>query len=257
MAQLYHAASGQDFNILSCQNHGSLYGRNGQSVDDCANDSGGILGNVTAYAADAGKGQAFTINVVDCVNGPGVEIYSASMASGIVGFFSADGAANLSDNNRAYQLITNSTENITLNIDRCRNYAQTLQGFRFTAGIFGDRYAYGRTKPATDTYIQNCFSVTPGQKDREIICMNSGGSDTLGAEKTGNNYYFDDAWGITNQYASGGIASDYANRRESRRAYSRMLGYGLFDQRLFAAVRGRPWVRSTRPRRPSTVCITT
>lgn len=238
VAQLYHAASGQDFNILSCQNHGSLYGRNGRSVDDCANDSGGILGNVTAYAADAGKGQAFTINVADCVNGPGVEIYSGSMASGIVGFFSADGTANLSDNNRAYQLITNSTENITLNIDRCRNYAQTLQGFRFTAGIFGDRYAYGRTQPATDTYIQNCFSVTPGQKDREIICMNSGGSDTLGAEKTGNNYYFDDAWGITNQYASGGIASDYANRRESRRAYSRMLGYGLFDQRLFAAVAG-------------------
>ena len=238
VAQLYHAASGQDFNILSCQNHGSLYGRNGQSVDDCANDSGGILGNVTAYAADAGKGQAFTINVADCVNGPGVEIYSGSMASGIVGFFSADGAANLSDNNRAYQLITNSTENITLNIDRCRNYAQTLSGYNFTAGIFGDRYAYGRTQPATDTYIQNCFSVTPGQKDREIICMNSGGSDTLGAEKTGNNYYFDDAWGITNQYASGGIASDYANRRESRRAYSRMLGYGLFDQRLFAAVAG-------------------
>ena len=237
VAQLYHASSGQDFNILSCQNHGSLYGRNGQSVADCANDSGGILGNVTAYAADAGKGQAFTINVADCVNGPGVEIYSGSMASGIVGFFSADGVANITVNSRAQQLITNATENITLNIDRCRNYAKTLSGYNFTAGIFGDRYAYGRTQPATDTYIQNCFSVTPGQKDREIVFMHSGGSDTLDAKKTGNNYYFDDAWGITNQYASGGIASGYA-RSESRRAYSRMLGYGLFDQRLFAAVAG-------------------
>ena len=237
VAQLYHAASGQDFNILSCQNHGSLYGRNGRSVNDCANDSGGILGNVTAYAADAGKGQAFTINVADCVNGPGVEIYSGSMASGIVGFFSADGVANITNNRQAQQLITNATENITLNIDRCRNYAQTLSGYNFTAGIFGDRYAYGRTQPATDTYIQNCFSVTPGQKDREIVFMHSGGSDTLSAEKTGNNYYFDDAWGITNQYASGGIASGYA-RSESRRAYSRMLGYGLFDHRLFAAVAG-------------------
>lgn len=198
---------------------------------------GGILGNVTAYAADAGKGQAFTINVADCVNGPGVEIYSGSMASGIVGFFSADGVANITVNSRAQQLITNATENITLNIDRCRNYAQTLSGYNFTAGIFGDRYAYGRTQPATDTYIQNCFSVTPGQKDREIVFMHSGGSDTLSAEKTGNNYYFDDAWGITNQYISGGIASGYA-RSESRRAYSRMLGYGLFDQRLFAAVAG-------------------
>ena len=237
VAQLYHASSGQDFNILSCQNHGSLYGRNGRSVADCANDSGGILGNVTAYAADAGKGQAFTINVADCVNGPGVEIYSGSMASGIVGFFSADGVANITVNSRAQQLITNATENITLNIDRCRNYAQTLSGYNFTAGIFGDRYAYGRTQPATDTYIQNCFSVTPGQKDREIVFMHSGGSDTLDAKKTGNNYYFDDAWGITNQYTSGGIASGYA-RSESRRAYSRMLGYGLFDHRLFAAVAG-------------------
>lgn len=237
VAQLYHASSGQDFNILSCQNHGSLYGRNGRSVADCANDSGGILGNVTAYAADAGKGQAFTINVADCVNGPGVEIYSGSMASGIVGFFSADGVANITNNRQAQQLITNATENITLNIDRCRNYAQTLTGSNFTAGIFGDRYAYGRTQPATDTYIQNCFSVTPGQKDREIVFMHSGGSDTLSAEKTGNNYYFDDAWAITNQYASGGIASGYA-RSESRRAYSRMLGYGLFDHRLFAAVAG-------------------
>lgn len=237
VAQLYHAASGQDFNILSCQNHGSLYGRDGRSVDNCANDSGGILGNVTAYAADAGKGQAFTINVVDCVNGPGVEIYSGSMASGIVGFFSADGVANITNNRQAQQLITNATENITLNIDRCRNYAQTLSGYNFTAGIFGDRYAYGRTQPATDTYIQNCFSVTPGQKDREIVFMHSGGSDTLSAEKTGNNYYFDDAWAITKQDASGGIVSGYA-RSESRRAYSRMLGYGLFDQRLFAAVAG-------------------
>ena len=238
VAQLYHAASGQDFNILSCQNHGSLYGRDGRSVADCANDSGGILGNVTAYAADAGKGQAFTINVADCVNGPGVEIYSGSMASGIVGFFSADGVANITNNRQAQQLITNATENITLNIDRCRNYAKTLSGYNFTAGIFGDRYAYGRTQPATDTYIQNCFSVTPGQKDREIVFMHSGGSDTLDAKKTGNNYYFDDAWAITRQDASGGIASDYTNRRESRRAYSRMLGYGLFDHRLFAAVAG-------------------
>lgn len=237
VAQLYHASSGQDFNILSCQNHGSLYGRNGRSVADCANDSGGILGNVTAYAADAGKGQAFTINVADCVNGPGVEIYSGSMASGIVGFFSADGVANITVNSRAQQLITNATENITLNIDRCRNYAQTLSGYNFTAGIFGDRYAYGRTQPATNTYIQNCFSVTPGQKDREIVFMHSGGSDTLDAKKTGNNYYFDDAWAITRQDASGGIDSDYT-RRESRRAYSRMLGYGLFDHRLFAAVAG-------------------
>ncbi len=35
-------------------------------------------------------GQQFNINVVDCVNAPGVKIYSGSMASGIVGFFSVE-----------------------------------------------------------------------------------------------------------------------------------------------------------------------
>lgn len=44
-------------------------------------------------------------------------------------------------------------------------------------------------------------------------------------------------YGCLSHY-SGGIASDYTNRRESRRAYSRMLGYGLFDHRLFAAAAG-------------------
>ena len=245
VAQLYHATSDQAFNIVSSQNHGNLYGRDGNSYGywigenfygTCANDSGGILGNITAYQAEKGQGQHYTINVVDCVNGPGVEIYSASMSSGIVCFFSADGVANV-DGNQANEIITNSTENIVLNIDRCRNYAQTLSAYRFTAGIFGDRYAYNRNKPATDTYIQNCFSITSGVKNYEIIRMSNGTSDTMNGNKVGNNYYFDDAWGITNQNASGSIQSD-KNRDESRRAFSRMLAYGLFDQHLFAAVSG-------------------
>ena len=77
VAQLYHAASGQDFNILSCQNHGSIYGRWGNNTSYSANDSAGILGNITAYtASSAAMGQQFNINVVDCLNAPGVKIYS-------------------------------------------------------------------------------------------------------------------------------------------------------------------------------------
>ena len=85
---------------MSCQNHGSIYGRWGKNTSNSANDSAGILGNITAYTApDNGMGQSFTINVVDCVNGPGVKIYSNSMASGIVGFFSTDD--NAASNNGA------------------------------------------------------------------------------------------------------------------------------------------------------------
>lgn len=235
VAQLYHGASEESYNIISCQNHGSMYGRWGESNADCANDSGGILGNLTAYKADQGKGQHYTINVVDCVNGPGVKIYSASMSSGIVCFFSADGAADPGASSN--KIITDSTENITLNIDRCRNYAQTLSAARFTGGMFGDRYALNRATPATNTYIQNCFSVIANQSDRTIICTGNWYSDSMDVNKVGNNYYFDDAWGITNQDASGNIQID-KNRNESRRAYSRMLAYGLFDQRLFAAIAG-------------------
>ncbi len=188
VAQLYHATAGQDFNILSCENHGSIYGQTGNNNGNCANDSAGILGNVTTFAATDQNGQSFTINVADCVNGPGVEIYSASMASGIVGFFSADGA---DKNNGAY--ISQSTQNVVLNIDRCRNYASTLNGQQFSAGILGDRYG----NAAGNTFLQNCFSAYPdqysGQSGPIIAFANTQNQSTrLAIDNVGNNYYFKD-----------------------------------------------------------------
>lgn len=244
VAQLYHAASGQDFNILSCQNHGNLYGRdgNGQNRDNKANDSAGILGNVTAYRADNGGGQAFTINVVDCVNGPGVEIYSASMASGIVGFFSTDGIGSNEGNNTACPKIGKATENIVLNIDRCRNYAKMLYGANFAAGILGDRYE--KTNDGTynvaskNTYLQNCFSVSSGTSnvnDQAIASLNNyqwvgsvkySYSAVPQAERMGNNYYVNDSWGLT----GGTEALTSSNRGESRFAYSRMMAYGQLNK---------------------------
>ena len=199
VAQLYHAASGQDFNILSCQNHGSIYGRWGNNTSYSANDSAGILGNITAYtASSAAMGQQFNINVVDCLNAPGVKIYSGSMASGIVGFFSVD---NATSNNGAS--ITASTANIVLNIDRCRNYAYTndLVGTTFRAGIFGDRYGSAATQ---NTYIQNCYSV-PIRSDNGIISFQTGRSTRLDVNRVGNNYYFFDTWGLTERGNTAGI----------------------------------------------------
>lgn len=237
VAQLYHAASGQDFNILSCQNHGSIYGRWGTNTSYSANDSAGILGNITAYtASSAAMGQQFNINVVDCLNAPGVKIYSGSMASGIVGFFSVD---NATSNNGAS--ITASTANIVLNIDRCRNYAykDDLVGYNFRAGIFGDRYGSAATQ---NTYIQNCYSV-PILSDNGIISFKTGGSTRLDADRVGNNYYFFDTWGLTESGNTAGITykTDEARNNgagESRRGYARMAAYGEFDGKFYAAIVG-------------------
>ena len=198
-------------------------GRNNTSYS--ANDSAGILGNITAYtASSAAMGQQFNINVVDCLNAPGVKIYSGSMASGIVGFFSVD---NATSNNGAS--ITASTANIVLNIDRCRNYAYTddLVGTNFRAGIFGDRYGSAATQ---NTYIQNCYSV-PIRSDNGIISFQTGRSTRLDVNRVGNNYYFFDTWGLTERGNTAGITykTDEARNNgagESRRGYARMAAYG-------------------------------
>lgn len=155
VAQLYHAYEGNEYNIVSCKNFGSIYGREGRQTAHSANDSGGILGNVTAYSSGSDKNQSqnYKIQVLDCVNGPQVEIYSKSMASGIVGFLSSDSYVNV--NNEA-EYISRDTRNIELRIDRCRNYAKVLQGDNFVAGIFGDRYGEDGAKK---TVLEDCFSV--------------------------------------------------------------------------------------------------
>lgn len=135
VAQLYHAYSNQEYNIVGCGNYGNVYTKEGEQYGDkCgANDSAGILGNITTYeASSASESQKFTVQILDCVNAPGVKIYSGSMASGILGFLSCD--------NPSLSNIKNSTANTVIRIERCSNYAQVLKGYRYYGGIFGDRY---------------------------------------------------------------------------------------------------------------------
>ena len=90
VAQLYHAMEGHEYNIIGCGNYGSIYTRNGEEWGDrCgANDSAGILGNITNYKViDASKATEYTVQILDCFNAPGVKIYSGSMASGILDLF--------------------------------------------------------------------------------------------------------------------------------------------------------------------------
>lgn len=216
VAQLYHANSGDTFHIISCGNYGSIYGQNGTFTGEgvAANDSAGILGNVTVYkvsdnTADFEKGQQFTIQVLDCVNAAGVSIYSSSMASGIVGFFSCDSPT---DN-----AVVASTQNVILRIERCRNFADTLYGYRYVSGIFGDRYG---AKGAANTSIKDCFSVSSGNYRRDgaskwynpVVSMEA--KDNADGVQGGGSYFFGNGVGYTNLT----LYSDRngsGNRRES------------------------------------------
>lgn len=183
VAQLYHAHESNTYNIISCGNFGSIYGRTGKSVSNAANDSAGILGNVTTYNKAAAQAQSFTIQVMDCVNGPGVEIYSGSMASGIAGFFSTD--------NPSATSIINSTGKVQLRIERCRNFAAELAGVQYMAGIFGDRYGDAGAK---NTVLKDCYSVNIRSNNRQdfpVVSFTSSGNSKPDSLKGEDNYFFD------------------------------------------------------------------
>lgn len=221
VAQLYHAHDNQDYNIIKCDNYGNIYTRYGENVWNGANDSAGILGNVTAYAASNNKGQQFTIRVLDCTNGAGVEIYSASMASGIVGFFSCD-TTNVA-------AIADATCDIKLYIERCRNFAAKLKGSQFVGGILGDRYGQKNNTDAKNTTIKDCYSVTVAgnysvnnnnSPNHPIISyVNSQGySITSYLTSDCKNYYFDNK-GSFDSFNSGTISISRGDK----------AGQGQFD----------------------------
>lgn len=238
VAQLYHAYQDNEYNIVGCENHGNIYNRNGNgriiydSNETGANDSAGILGNVTAYKAGSeDRAQRFTINVIDCVNGAGVEIYSKSMASGIVGYFSCDDITSYNSD------LQKSTANIVLNIERCRNYAKKLKGGQFVAGIFGDRYGW---TGASNTVLKYCFSVNRGRDDYfgeywgkekcPIVSFQNGGQskyEAINNQDTNNtfNYFLSDNSVQTfNNNSSDNQGNDDLRRVNSAWVYSVVKG---------------------------------
>ncbi len=174
VAQMYHPLDNQSYTILSCRNDGSILGTGADCLtkDWCANDSGGIMGNIVIYeASNANTAQTVQVNLIDCVNGPDVTIVTYSIAAGMVTYLTSDKAAPGDA----------SVRNLELNFDRCRNYATDFQTGRGYFGIFGDRPT-GHEK----TRITNCFTIMEESKHnqtnknldwkRGYIC-NDGGVD--------------------------------------------------------------------------------
>ena len=203
VAQLYYAYEDNDYNIIGCENLGNLYMRLGAGLADKsfgANDSAGILGNVTTYKVDSQeKGQRFTIRILDCVNGPNVEIYSSSMASGIFGYLSCDDVSNA-------EQVKKSTANVKLQVERCRNYARALQGKQFAGGIIGARYT---ELGWSNTIVSDCYSAyvdayQPSKSPIYSTGNNNGGDagNITDPNKRKNNFFID---GLGSKY----YGSDY------------------------------------------------
>lgn len=176
-----------------------------------ANDSAGILGNVTTYNRPKEQAQYFTIQVLDCINGPGVKIYSGSMASGIVGFFSTDNPTETS--------VTDATGNVQLRIERCRNFASGLYALRYAAGIFGDRYGQvgGRS-----TTIYDCYSVNDAARwNFPIVSLTRSGISFPNLTDSRDNYFFDDLGGASSYQTFFSLAEGRENAEQS----SGKIGY--------------------------------
>ena len=97
-----------------------------------------FLESITTYKVqNAQDASNFKVQILDCFNAPGVEIYSSSMASGIFGFLSCDNP--VSDFQQAKKDLKASTGNVVIRIERCRNFSYKLLGSQYATGIFGDR----------------------------------------------------------------------------------------------------------------------
>lgn len=212
VAQLYHAYEGNQYNIISSSNYGNIYKTSGVSGNG-ANDSAGILGNITTYkAGNEGEAQNFTVRILDCLNAPEVEIYSSSMASGIFGFLSCDNA-NEAD-------IKRSTCNVRIEIERCRNFAKKLNGAPFVGGIFGARYS---ATGWSNTVIKDCYSPNLGNAsynyaNNPIFSNGNKNDGTPGnienLDNRRNNIYFDatNGAGYFGSYFKIGIAYEDGTR---------------------------------------------
>ena len=232
VAQLYHAYKGQEYNIISCGNYGNIFKQSGADGDG-ANDSAGILGNVTTYYVNnANKAEEFYIQIMDCFNAPGVQIHSNSMASGIFGFLSSD--------NPDQTNIANSSWKVSIRIERCRNFAKKLKGSNYISGIFGDRSGTDGWK---NTVVKDCYTVRLNTDDynagiggNEYVVISRGlgngnQSNAINRTETINNYFLDGTTGtnaFTNLVLYHGTNQSGSGRLEY---YSNWGGtYGIKDK---------------------------
>lgn len=154
--------SGGTTNVLSCRNYGQIwYKSNG------ANDCAGIIGKIEMKKPT----DIMTLNIIDCVNSGAIK--AASQAVGILAWIGPYNKGKI--------------ENVTVNIDRCRNLNTdfTCDGSDDRrVGIVGSRGDGSGSQEATN--VTNCFA-TVGTDWFPIAYLRLSGENVTGH----GNYYIE------------------------------------------------------------------
>lgn len=123
--------SGGTTNVLSCRNYGEIWYKT-YGANDCA----GIIGKIEMKQPT----DIMTLNIIDCVNSGAIK--AASQAVGILAWIGPYDKGNI--------------ENVTVNIDRCRNLNTVFTCGR-KIGIVGSRGNGSGSQEATN--VTNCFAT--------------------------------------------------------------------------------------------------
>lgn len=152
--------SGGTTNVLSCRNYGEIwYESNG------ANDCAGIIGKIEMKKVT----DIMTLNIIDCVNSGAIK--AASQAVGILAWIGPYDKGKI--------------ENVTVNIDRCRNLNTVFTCGR-KIGIVGSRGDGRGSNKATN--VTNCFA-TVGTDWFPIAYLRQDKENVTGH----GNYYIEDS----------------------------------------------------------------
>ena len=150
--------SGGTTNVLSCRNYGEIWYKT-YGANDCA----GIIGKIEMKQPT----DIMTLNIIDCVNSGAIK--AASQAVGILAWIGPYDKGKI--------------ENVTVNIDRCRNLNTVFTCSR-NIGIVGSRGDGSGSNKATN--VTNCFA-TVGTDWFPIAYLRLSGENVTGH----GNYYIE------------------------------------------------------------------
>ena len=172
--------SGGTTNVLSCRNYGEIWYKT-YGANDCA----GIIGKIEMKQPT----DIMTLNIIDCVNSGAIK--AASQAVGILAWIGPYDKGKI--------------ENVTVNIDRCRNLNTVFTCSR-NIGIVGSRGDGSGSKEATN--VTNCFA-TVGTDWFPIAYLRLSGENVTGH----GNYYIEY---IENSDDSDGKVNSFFKKNERK-----------------------------------------
>lgn len=172
--------SGGTTNVLSCRNYGEIWYKT-YGANDCA----GIIGKIEMKQPT----DIMTLNIIDCVNSGAIK--AASQAVGILAWIGPYDKGKI--------------ENVTVNIDRCRNLNTVFTCSR-NIGIVSSRGDGSGSKEATN--VTNCFA-TVGTDWFPIAYLRLSGENVTGH----GNYYIEY---IENSDDSDGKVNSFFKKNERK-----------------------------------------